>query len=142
MDDDELIERLRAVSAEVDPVPVWVELAAQAALATRRLDEELAELTHDSWADTPQLVRSDHGPHLLSFEIGAVSLDVQADAGVLRVLVAGASGDLVVESPTGERTAPIGADGWVSVSDLPRGALRLRVTGDDGRIVVTRWFTA
>ncbi|WP_433272001.1 hypothetical protein ACQPZF_14870 [Actinosynnema sp. CS-041913] len=142
MDDDELIERLRAVSAEVDPVPVWVELAAYAALSTRRLDAELAELTHDSWTDTPQLVRSGTGPRLLSFEVGPVSLDVQVDAAVLRVLVAGASGDLVVETAAGERTAPIGADGWVSVSDLPGGALRLRVTGDDGQVVVSRWFTA
>ncbi|MEV0676342.1 hypothetical protein AB0I60_07430 [Actinosynnema sp. NPDC050436] len=53
----------------------------------------------------------------------------------------GASGDLVVESPTGRLAVPIGPDGWVS-APLPDRTLRLRVTGDGGRTVVTRWFTA
>ncbi len=140
MDDEDLVARLRTVAGDVDPVPVHVELAAYAALATRRLDAELAELTHDSW-EAAALVRSAEGVRALTFEVGPVSLDVQVDGG-LRVLVTGASGDLVIEQQTGERTVPIGPDGWVSVADPPRGPVRLRVTDDHGQVVVTRWFTA
>ncbi|CCH29973.1 hypothetical protein ABZ816_32115 [Actinosynnema sp. NPDC047251] len=133
MDDDELVERLRALA---EPVPEHVRLAARAALGTRRLDEELAELVQDA----PALVRAGDEVRVLTFEHGGVALDVQVDTD-LRVLVTGASGDLVVESPDGRVTVPIGPDGWVS-APLPHRTLRLRVTGDDGRTVVTRWFSA
>ncbi|NUT99577.1 MAG: hypothetical protein HOY78_46960 [Saccharothrix sp.] len=141
MDDDELVERLRAIAGRVDPVPAWVEGAAQAAFTTRRMDEELAELVHDSW-DSPQLVRSDDDTHVLAFETGAVSVDVQAGAGGLRALVGGASGEVVVETPVGQRRVGIGDDGWVVVPELPHPTVRLRLVGDDGRAVLTPWFTA
>ncbi|MFI9812899.1 hypothetical protein [Saccharothrix variisporea] len=142
MDDDELVERLRSIASRVDPVPAWVESAARAAFTTRRLDEELAELVHDSW-DSPQLVRSGgDDTHVLAFETDAVSVDVQAGAGGLRALVGGASGEVVVETPVGEVRVPIGEDGWVVVPELPHPTVRLRLVGDDGRAVLTPWFTA
>jgi hypothetical protein len=49
-DDDRLMERLRAIAELVDPPPEFVLDAARAALLTRRLDSELAELTGDSAA--------------------------------------------------------------------------------------------
>ncbi|CAL9548350.1 hypothetical protein SUDANB95_04343 [Actinosynnema sp. ALI-1.44] len=142
MDDDELVERLRSIANRVDPVPDWVERAARAALTTRRLDEELAELVHDSW-DAPQLVRSgEDDVHLLAFETGDVSVDVQAEGGGLRALVGGVSGEVVVETPVGQRRVGIGPDGWVAVPELPHRTVRLRLTREDGRAVVTPWFTA
>ncbi|MEJ2852859.1 MULTISPECIES: hypothetical protein [unclassified Saccharothrix] len=141
MDDDELVERLRSIANRVDPVPEWVDSAARAALTTRRMDEELAELVHDSW-ESAQLVRSGDDTHVLAFETDAVSVDVQAEAGGLRALVGGASGEVVVETPVGERRVGIGEDGWVVVPELPHPTVRLRLVGDDGRAVLTPWFTA
>ncbi|XVV06471.1 hypothetical protein ACQPW3_14190 [Actinosynnema sp. CA-248983] len=141
MDDDELVERLRSIANRVDPVPAWVQLAAQAALSTRRMDEELAELVRDSW-ESPQLVRSEEDAHVLAFEAGDVSVDVQAEAGGLRALVGGVSGEVVVETPVGQVRVGIGADGWVVVPELPHPTVRLRLTREDGRAVVTPWFTA
>src|SRR5262249_46475986 len=51
-EDEALLERLRAICAEVDPVPDLVFQAARAAFTLRRLDAELAELVLDS-ADEP-----------------------------------------------------------------------------------------
>ncbi|MFD0744362.1 hypothetical protein ACFQ1L_23015 [Phytohabitans flavus] len=48
LDDDALMAELRRIAAEVDPVPPSVIEAARAAIFTRHLDHELAELVADS----------------------------------------------------------------------------------------------
>ena len=47
-DDEDLLERLRAICEEVDPTPDLVIEMARAAFSLRRLDAELAELVLDS----------------------------------------------------------------------------------------------
>ncbi|MFD1149624.1 hypothetical protein [Saccharothrix hoggarensis] len=144
MNDDEFLERLRRAAAAVDPVPDLVTRGAQAALSTRRVDEELAELVADSELLAGGQVRAaDDDVRLLSFEGAGVSVELQVEyAGglvSLRGLVSGASGEAVVEVAGERRAAPIDEEGWFVASGLPRGATRVRVTAVDGTAVVTRW---
>jgi hypothetical protein len=147
-DDDELMQRLRRIADEVDAPPELVAETARAALSTRRLDEELAELLHDSDLTTPQLVRGaggPGGPRSLSFETVAVSLELeieQADSHItVSGVVSGSSGEVTVETTTeGPRRAQIDDNGWFRVTNLPRGAMRVHVTATDGSGVTTRWI--
>src|SRR5262245_13903910 len=85
-DDDELLlENLRRVTAQADPVPAHVVEAAQAALETLDIDGELAELIADSSASAPELMfdtvrRSPvdvSSERLLSFSSGAVQIELE-----------------------------------------------------------------
>ena len=147
-DDDDLLDMLRETAARLDPPPAPVLAAARAALSTRRLNEELAELVADSDVAAAGVVRAGSGePRLLSFETATVSVELQVEharAGVtVHGLVTGASGEAVVEAADGEHRAPIGPDGWFTVDGLPAGALRVRLRDDggssDGTTVTTGW---
>lgn len=152
--DDALVERMRAVVAEADPVPEAVRQAARAALATRDLDAELIQLVLDSAVDeAPALVRSvtvdTDAPRQLTFESGRVSLELQVTQvrGVrsLRGLVSGAAGDVVVETSGIRRSARslarLDPNGWFTLDDVPSGALRLHLLALDGTAVATSWVT-
>lgn len=139
-DDDDLLAGLRRAAAIVDPVPESVAAQARAAFATRRLDEELAELLLDS-ALAANAVRSDGDVRVLSFEASGVTVELQVEANSVRGLAIGAGGQAVVETPEGRRSVPIGPDGWFSVPDLPAGPTRVRVRAADGRRIVTPWVT-
>lgn len=149
-DDDAFLEHLRAVAAEADPLPELTVLAARAAFATRRLDEELAELvldSADSWADARTAVRADHADvRVLSFEIGDVTVEVQVqdtDHGhELRGLVDGARpATVTIESGAGTDTlvVPVDEDGWFAAAPIRPGPVRLRLAAPGGRTVVTSW---
>jgi hypothetical protein len=144
--DDELIERLRRIAEEIDAPAELVAETARAAFSTRRLDEELAELLRDSDLATSQLVRGEaSGPRVLSFETGAVSLELQIEEADGRItlsgVVSGSSGEATIETTTTEpRTAQIDDSGWFRVADLPTGALRVHVTATDGGGVATNWI--
>lgn len=142
-DDDELLAGLRRAAAAADPVPDLVTRAAEAALSTRRLDEELAELVHDSELVAPGQVRADDDVRLLSFETTGVSVELQVEYAAgrvsLRGLVSGASGEALVEVAGERRAVPIDDEGWFVATGLPRGATRVRVTADDGRDITTGW---
>jgi hypothetical protein len=143
-EDDQLLDALREAATRVDPVPDLVLRNARAALTTRDLDAELAELTLDSELAAAGTVRADGDDvRLLSFTAAQVSVELQveyADGRVsLRGLVTGATGDAVVEV-AGERHArPIDGDGWFTAAGLPRGATRVVVTAADGTTVTTGW---
>ncbi|WP_232664637.1 carboxypeptidase-like regulatory domain-containing protein [Pseudonocardia sp. TRM90224] len=145
--DDDLIERLRRIAAEADPPPGIVGAAARAALATRRLDDELAELVLDS-AHEPELVRAaGDDVRMLTFEAGDVAVELQVQAQLheagrlaMRGLVTGPVAGLTVETPGGERTADLDADGWFAVEDLPPGPTRLRLTRPDAPAVTSAWI--
>lgn len=140
--DEELLARLRNAANELDPVPEHVLAAAQAAITTRRLDEELAELLADSALVGSGGVRAaDAEVRLLSFEAADVSLELQVEyrgeAVSVRGLVTGATGEAVVEVAGTRHAVPID-DGWFAVTGLPRGATRVSVAGLGGP-VVTSW---
>jgi hypothetical protein len=145
-DDDAFMDHLRAVAAEADPPPELTVLAARAAFATRRLDEELAELVLDS-ADGFTSVRSgDTEVRVLSFEIGDVTVEVQVqdtDHGhELRGLVDGARpGTVTIESgaSTDTLSVPVDEEGWFGAAPIRPGPMRLRLTTPGGPTVVTTW---
>jgi len=145
-DDEVLIGRLRAIAALVDDPPSWLDQTARAALSTRRLDGELAELMLDSDLSQTALVRAaEDGVRLLSFETASVSIELQIEDVdgrlTLRGLVSGASGEAVIEMASESRIVPISAQGWFVVVDLPRGAVRVRLRALDGTTVTTSWVS-
>jgi hypothetical protein len=142
--DDELMAALRESAAIADPVPATVDSMARAALATRRLDEELATLLLDSALVGADSVRSD-GPdvRLLSFETDGVTLELQVEHGgtFLRGLAVGTTGPAVVETPGESRSVRIDEAGSFNVAGLPGGPTRIRVqAADGGGPVGTGWL--
>jgi hypothetical protein len=144
--DDDLIDRLRRIADDVDAAPALVTESARAAFATRHLDDELAELLHDSdLAPSQGVRRAQPGPRLLSFEVGEVSLEIQIDEAGGRFAVRGLAtatvGEAEVETTTsGPHRVPIDDQGWFRVDDLPAEPVRIRVTATDGRLVTTGWI--
>ncbi|WP_410635331.1 hypothetical protein [Amycolatopsis sp. cmx-4-83] len=144
MTDDELMEVLRAAATQADPVPDLVLRQARAALSTRDLDAELAELAFDSDLVEAGAVRADgEDVRLLSFESARVTVELQVEYGSgrvsLRGLITGATGDAVIEVAGETHTRPIGPEGWFTAAGLPRGATRVSVTAADGTTVTTGW---
>ena len=143
--DDELMDRLRRLAAEVDPVPELVVASARAAFLTRRLDEELAVLLRDS-ATAPATVRgAAAGPRLLSYESGEVSLELEVEhVGryvELRGLVLGTAGDVEVDTgSTGTHVTRPDEHGWFAAAALPPVPLRVRVGTAAGATVTTGWI--
>jgi hypothetical protein len=144
--DDELMAHLRRIANEVDAVPDLVTDSARAAFSTRRLDDELAELLHDSYATTSANVRLEQpGPRLLSFEVGEVSLELQIEElnGRLSVrgMAVGTIGDAEVQMATaGPHVVAVDEQGWFRVGELPVEPLRVRVHAEDGTTVTTGWI--
>jgi hypothetical protein len=144
--DDELMEQLRRIAGEVDAPPDLVTESARAAFSVRRLDDELAELLHDSDVTASAAVRGDRpGPRLLSFESGEVSLELQIEQVrsrlVVRGVAVGTAGDVEVETTTtGPHAAAMDDNGWFRVVGLPVEPVRVRVHAPDGTAVSTGWI--
>lgn len=143
---DELMDRLRMISDQLDPPPSIVTELARAAFETRNLDAELAVLTADSEFDVLELVRSvATEPRMVSFETDAVTVELQLDRQdselTVRGLVVGGIGEIILD--TGDRRTPAQLDdrGWFLVEGLPAGALRLHIQGADGANITTSWIT-
>jgi hypothetical protein len=143
--DDELLAELAWVATLADPPPELVVVAGRAALATRRLDEELAKLVADSATDDAVLVRGEDSIRLLSFQHGEVSIELQLEQVggrvTLRGLVSGTTDEITVDTPAEERSGRVDAGGWFAVQDLPPGPLRTRLRAADGTAVSTGWIT-
>jgi len=143
-DDDLLMEQLRGLAGHAQGVPELVDQAARAALSTRRLDAEMAELVLDSHADTASPVRGDDQTRLLTFRTAVVTVELEVrptgDTVDLRGFATGTSGAVVVETATGQRhRADVDAGGWFSVDRLPRTSVRLLLSGTRGTDVTTSW---
>jgi hypothetical protein len=145
-EDDDLLDRLRQVAAEADPVPDVVAASARAAFETRRLDEELLELLHDSDVNAGALTRGPgDGPRLLSYEWGDVSLELQLrstqDGVAVRGVVVGASAAVRLE-PFGAEAVDTTIDGagWFAAT-LPVVPFRVRVTAESGTPASTGWIS-
>jgi hypothetical protein len=144
--DDELLDRLRVVTDEVDPMPEMVLASARAAFALRTLDADLAELVRDSAEEERGgliAVRGEGDVRLISFETGAVAVELQVtERGALRDLVAQVSGVDIgraeVETPTSRYPTAL-EDSLVSVDGVPAGHMRLHLHTTQGRDLVTSW---
>jgi len=144
--DEALLGRLRAAAQVGDGVPDHVIEAAHAAYSLRDLDAQLATLVSDSTeqlAGDLVLTRGADEPRTLTFEAGAVSVDLEVTGGdgVLRMvgLVAGAEpGELTVEYDDGSAVrADLDRLGRFA-TDVRPGRARLRLPGAGGS-VVTPW---
>lgn len=154
-DDDALLDELRHVVAQLDPIPEAVRIAARAALEWRTLDAELAALVHDSAVDKPLLaVRGAAQPRALTFEAPDLTIEVEADAeaagdaGSLCLV-----GQLVPPQPAeiavrhGEELTAVRADerGRFAAHGIAPGPVSLRCRLDGapgaGRLVETGWLT-
>lgn len=157
-EDDALLARLRAVAAEVDPVPADVRALASAALALRDLDAELAVLVHDSedLDDRAQELVGVRGSaddvRLLSYDAPALGVELQVvqrgDRRDVLGQVVGETVALVLETaPTGAGTGTTDhplvpdADGLFRLDDLPAGRFRVRLRTPGGLTVLTPWTT-
>lgn len=145
-EDDLLMDRLRRIAAEIDPPPEHVVEAARAALGTRRLDEELAELVMDSELVETGRVRSGAAQvRLLSFESAAVSVELQVEESAagrsVRGLVAGATGDVVLETLHQRVSVLLNEDGWFTIDAAPAGIVRFRLRSTAGAAVLSSWVS-
>src|SRR5712664_1924300 len=75
--DDDLIQRLRRIAAEADPVPPALLDAARSAFGMRDLDARVADLVRDSAVDIPATSLRGDGPRLLSFEAGGTVIECE-----------------------------------------------------------------
>jgi hypothetical protein len=157
--DDELIDDLRRVASEADPVPDDVRAAAYAAINTRDLDAELALLIADSAAESHDLewdpvvgydpVRAGTAGaqtrRLLSFAAGDVQLDIEvSDHGGRLDIIGQFSGAPVSDSELeyadgGRHSLQVDSLGRFVVSGARPGAVRARFRSAGGTPVATSW---
>lgn len=146
MTDDELMERLRGIAAQVDAPPAHAVAAARAAFGTRELDAELAALVLDSELAAAGSVRADRADaRLLSFESAGVVLELQVSGGAgpvsIRGLGTGLDGPVTLETAGERRTVEVSADGWFVLDGVPSGPARLHLVAADGTPVTTAWVS-
>jgi hypothetical protein len=149
MTEDELVQHLRRVANDAEPVPDAVVEAARAAIAFRTIDAELAAMIGDS-ADPGgserafELVRTDSatGERVLSFAGGGLQIDLAAGGGVLMGQVSGGPvGRCVLDADGGLREATVDDLGRFVLPVEPRGPWRLRCERRAGGWVTTAWVT-
>jgi hypothetical protein len=147
--DDALLARLRHVAAEADPVPEAVLAAARAAILTRNLDSQLANLVADSDTATTELefeqVRSAAGGRLLSFEGAGVQVDVEVTGrpgglSLIGTVTGAGTPDCVLEAADGgRREVRLDSLGRFMLDAVPAGPARLRCQTATGAGVITSW---
>lgn len=149
LDDDELMALLGQAVAEADAVPEHRREAARAAFTWRSVDEELAELLHDSALDAGAAVRSSAGgPRSLAFGRSGLTLEVEADGDRLLGEVV-AEGDAAADGPAtvtlqrpgaADVTETADAAGFVRFVGVGPGAVRF-VVARGGWSLTTPWVT-
>jgi hypothetical protein len=154
-DDDELIEVLRRLAAEADPVPEDVGAAARAAIRTRDLDHELAMLVADSADEGSELdgehafepVRAGGGENrrLLTFAGGDIQIDLEvSDHGdrldLIGQFVGASTEDCALEYAGGARRAlELDSLGRFLATGVERGPVRARFRTAAGVPMTTAW---
>jgi hypothetical protein len=150
MTDDELLAALGEAVAEDASVSAQRREAARAAFTWRTVDDELAELLHDSALDAGAAVRSSAGtPRALTFGRSGLTLELEVAGGdVLGEVVAeGAAADasgparVTLQRPDIEDTS-VGADvaGFFRFPGVGAGPVRF-VVELGGWSLTTPWVT-
>ncbi len=148
---DWLLQELRAVIAEADPVPPEVLRSGLDSFAWRTIDADLAALAYDS-ADDPAMavVRASESPRLLTFEAPGLTVEVEVTGvggrrRLIGQLVPAQQALVTVRHHQGS-TVEVEADelGRFRADDLPAGlsSLQCHLAGTEaGDSVVTDWVT-
>jgi hypothetical protein len=145
-----LLDELRMLLSDVDPVPGEVVSYAKTALGFRRIDAELAELTYDSRLRREPLAATRAGAKAVRLTFGSSALTVDFDvdrtaSGIeLRgYLVPASRASIHVQQDDASRVASAEADerGQFRV-ELPHGGrIRLQVLRESQPSVETSWIT-
>lgn len=148
LNDDELMAELAAAVEEEHAVSDRRRAAARMAFTWRTVDEELAELLHDSALDAGAAVRSSGpggAPRTLTFVRGAITLEIEVDGDALlgEVVDDGAEGPATVtlQRPDAEdRVAEADASGFFRFDGVGPGPARF-VVAREGWSLTTPWAT-
>lgn len=149
LDDDALMALLDEAVKEADAVPDRRREAARAAFTWRSVDDELAELLHDSALDAGAAVRSGGaaGPRSLAFGRSGLTLEVEVDGDQLlgEVIATGAAADaeglasVTLQRPdTPDVTTTVDAAGFFRFAGVGTGAVRF-VVERGGWSLTTPW---
>ena len=85
--EQELMAKLRRALDAADPVPTDVTDFAKAALGWRTIEAELAAISYDSSTEeTPAGVRSTATAHMLSFQAGEWTIDIEYQSSTGRLI--------------------------------------------------------
>jgi hypothetical protein len=144
VNEDEVLERLRAAARQADPPPAHVLAVARGAHARAGLDGELLELQFDTLMDdaaTP--TRAGPGRRVLRFGTPDCGAELEL-AGTRPVDVVGqvspaAAGVVELTHAGGVARAEIDDLGRFAVDVVPPGPVTLAWTVPDGRRVRTSW---
>lgn len=151
LSDDELMAELAAAVEEDADVSDRRRAAARAAFTWRTVDEELAELLHDSALDAGAAVRSGAGdadaPRMLSFRRSAVTLEVEIDGTAVLGQVIDAAGEdtspttVTLQRPdVDDRSTDVDVSGFFRFDDVAPGPVRF-VVSRSGWSLTTPWAT-
>lgn len=127
-----------------DPAPPGLADRADALFAVRDLDGGLAELLEPEAAEPAGVRGGEAGTDHLTFEIGAVTLELTVGQNRItgRVLAAG-PWTVTLEHPSGEvASAPAGELGDFAFEATVEGPIRLRLNRPAGASTRTDWFLA
>lgn len=145
--DNEVLLELRALAADLDPVPPDAIAAARSAIAWRSIDAELARLSHDMSSDLSHSeIRSNDAAALLTFEAPMVTVEIEvvdtgADRRLLGQLIPPRRGEVEVRHQGGATHVAADEVGRFRVDDVAAGPVRLRCVIRD-KVVETDWFLA
>jgi len=142
-DDETLLGELRRVMGDADPVPDHVVAAAELALDWRTIDDELAELLHDS-SELPAGVRAEAGARMLSFGGDGLTIELEvAGEGPERTLTGQldppAPARIEVRHPGGVTEVEADAQGRFIARGVRAGTVSLRCLVGP-RAVATPWL--
>lgn len=148
LDDDALMALLGDAVAENDAVSERRRQAARAAFTWRSVDDELAELLHDSALDAGAAVRSSAtGPRSLAFGRSGLTIEVEVDGDQLlgEVVTTGSAGDgdaaatVTLQRPgADDEVVTVDAAGFFRFSGVGSGAVRF-VVERGGWSLTTPW---
>ena len=146
-EDESLLQELRGVLAQVDPVPAHVLEAARAVFDMRELDEELAALVADSATALGGMavVRAQLSRRLLSFEASDTGVELELSPvgpafDLQGQVLGGVQGPVALERETGVTELEADALGRFTASRVAPGRARLRWVDAAGRRTGTEWF--
>jgi hypothetical protein len=137
--DVDLMARIGATFAEIDPVPEDVLAAARAALgwglSAATLDAELAELVEDTSVSGMVGIRGTGAPRLVTFESESLTVEVEVSpqGGRRRLvgqIVPAEHRRLALHSPEGVRDVDVDELGRFAVSDVPAGPISFVCSAD------------
>jgi hypothetical protein len=148
-DDERLLEDLRRVVGELDAVPDHVLAAAQAAIGWRTIDDEIAELLHDSAAEPLAAgVRAEETTRVLSFRGEFLELELEVsgsgpDRTLIGQIVPPQAAQVEIRHGSGVTRADADERGRFTVMSVAPGNISLRCHADVAghpRVLTTPWL--